>query len=210
MHEIRSDVGNKLIKKLYPNADFAVVYGYNDNHNCTSFSLRSTDKHADASAIAVKLGGGGHRNAAGCSAPGSHTMLPIVHYEMSFIYDTLQMAYKKNLYISDDPENWNSSNWNLPFMFLNTSQYSWVWAEYLGKKYNTNSCIYHVSGHDRYTLYFWINEKNMSVNQFHENMIKAQHYTPEEIVEVNFKVGANCNPPLPLYKIILAVFPEFV
>lgn len=42
---------------------------YVDTPNGRTFSLRSTDEGVDVSAVAQSFGGGGHRNAAGFSAP---------------------------------------------------------------------------------------------------------------------------------------------
>lgn len=61
----KSDIGNILINEMYPYSDFSVVYSIDDKKNETIFSLRSTNKHCDVSAIAKLLGGGGHRNASG-------------------------------------------------------------------------------------------------------------------------------------------------
>jgi oligoribonuclease NrnB/cAMP/cGMP phosphodiesterase (DHH superfamily) len=60
---LASDVGHELLKK-YSDAPFAASYrenGKGERH----WSLRSEDHRVDVSAIAVSLGGGGHRNAAG-------------------------------------------------------------------------------------------------------------------------------------------------
>lgn len=61
---LKSDIGNKIFNE-YPLIDFSAVYSINDATDSTSFSLRSTNKHADVSKIAFDLGGGGHRNASG-------------------------------------------------------------------------------------------------------------------------------------------------
>lgn len=74
--EFKSDVGNKLFDK-YPLADFSVVWNYDLYKNNTYFSLRSTDDRLDVSAVAKKLGGGGHRNASGLTLPGLAGCLPL-------------------------------------------------------------------------------------------------------------------------------------
>ncbi len=45
---------------------FSCVFNFDFINQNTFFSLRSTDDRTDVSKIAKKLGGGGHRNAAGC------------------------------------------------------------------------------------------------------------------------------------------------
>lgn len=64
-----SDVGNRLFTK-YPFADFSCIYYYNNQTDETKVSLRSTNDRMDVSAIAKQFGGGGHRNASGCSFKG--------------------------------------------------------------------------------------------------------------------------------------------
>jgi oligoribonuclease NrnB/cAMP/cGMP phosphodiesterase (DHH superfamily) len=60
----QSEIGNQLLGK-YVNCDFSVVYS--ENYGSTSISLRSANDRTDVSEIARRYGGGGHRNAAGCS-----------------------------------------------------------------------------------------------------------------------------------------------
>lgn len=61
-----SEVGHALLDK-HPNAPFAAMYF--DAPNTRMWSLRSRDGREDVSAVAVKFGGGGHRNAAGFGVP---------------------------------------------------------------------------------------------------------------------------------------------
>ena len=68
-----SDIGNAMMKE-FPQLDFAVVYHHEGNY--TKFSLRSLDNKADVSTVAKIFGGGGHRNAAGCSVYGITNILP--------------------------------------------------------------------------------------------------------------------------------------
>lgn len=58
-----SDVGHQLLKD-HPTAPFAATY-FDDGQYFRKWSLRSLDDREDASAVAKKFGGGGHRNAAG-------------------------------------------------------------------------------------------------------------------------------------------------
>ena len=65
-----SEVGNQILK-MYPLADFACIYHYDNSRNQTKFSLRSSDDKEDVAKIAEMFGGGGHRNAAGCTLTGA-------------------------------------------------------------------------------------------------------------------------------------------
>jgi oligoribonuclease NrnB/cAMP/cGMP phosphodiesterase (DHH superfamily) len=60
---LTSDVGNMLLKR-YPEAPFSVVY-YTNKNGDTKYSLRSSDDKKDVEEVALKFGGGGHRNASG-------------------------------------------------------------------------------------------------------------------------------------------------
>jgi uncharacterized protein len=60
---LESEVGNDLLKK-YPEADFAIIW-YRTKENKTKLSFRSEDSRIDVSEITKRIGGGGHRNAAG-------------------------------------------------------------------------------------------------------------------------------------------------
>lgn len=65
-YSLASDVCHHLLQE-WPDAQFAaaIVRG----EQTTTYSLRSQDNRADVSALAKKLGGGGHRNAAGFKVP---------------------------------------------------------------------------------------------------------------------------------------------
>lgn len=65
-YSLASDVCHRLLQD-WPDARFAaaIVRG----EQSISYSLRSQDSRADVSALAKKLGGGGHRNAAGFKVP---------------------------------------------------------------------------------------------------------------------------------------------
>lgn len=70
---LQSEIGNALMEGEGPKGnvpDFAAVW-YVGVDGKRKYSLRSDDKHTDVSAIAQQLGGGGHRNAAGCLRDGS-------------------------------------------------------------------------------------------------------------------------------------------
>ncbi len=61
-----SEVGHALLDK-HPDAPFSATYC--DSQHKRMWSLRSRDDREDVSVVASSFGGGGHRNAAGFSAP---------------------------------------------------------------------------------------------------------------------------------------------
>lgn len=65
-HMYSSRIGNVLAN--YPSANFGATF-FIDSAGKVNFSLRSIDSKADVSEIAVKFGGGGHRNASGFMVP---------------------------------------------------------------------------------------------------------------------------------------------
>lgn len=66
---LKSDIGNRMFD-VHPHIDAAAVYSVSDTTGMTNFSLRSTQFHIDVGTLAKEyLGGGGHRNAAGCTIP---------------------------------------------------------------------------------------------------------------------------------------------
>jgi len=73
--ELKSDIGNKVFNK-YPIGDFSCVWNFDIYKNQTACSLRSTNDRMDVSKIATRFGGGGHRNASGCSFSGATACLP--------------------------------------------------------------------------------------------------------------------------------------
>ncbi len=65
---LRSELGNILLNKTFVNGskpDFSVIWLYEPGSNEWWISLRGSDESPDLSVISKKLGGGGHRNAAG-------------------------------------------------------------------------------------------------------------------------------------------------
>lgn len=70
-HMYSSEVGNILAK----NNLFSISYYDTPEHR--KFSLRSTDEGVDVSEIAIKYGGGGHRNAAGFKVDRNHELAKI-------------------------------------------------------------------------------------------------------------------------------------
>jgi nanoRNase/pAp phosphatase (c-di-AMP/oligoRNAs hydrolase) len=63
-HEIASDLGNALCKT--DDCDFAILWRYDHTSEKYWLSLRANNK-VDVSEICKKFGGGGHKNAAGCT-----------------------------------------------------------------------------------------------------------------------------------------------
>lgn len=65
--QFRSEIGSVLITRY--EIDFSVCWHYDPVNDQFVLSLRSDDNHVDVDKIAKELGGGGHRNASGCSFP---------------------------------------------------------------------------------------------------------------------------------------------
>jgi oligoribonuclease NrnB/cAMP/cGMP phosphodiesterase (DHH superfamily) len=63
-HEIASDLGNAICKNGL--CDFVVLWRYDHNSEKYWISMRADNK-ADVSEIAKSFGGGGHKNASGCT-----------------------------------------------------------------------------------------------------------------------------------------------
>jgi oligoribonuclease NrnB/cAMP/cGMP phosphodiesterase (DHH superfamily) len=92
---LKSEIGNKILSE-YQLCDFSAMYNINDNKPETFFSLRSEEDKADVSIIAVKYGGGGHRNAAGLTVNYICNMLPCKEIAGIDIYKQLSQIYFKN------------------------------------------------------------------------------------------------------------------
>jgi oligoribonuclease NrnB/cAMP/cGMP phosphodiesterase (DHH superfamily) len=65
-HDLASDLGSYIMTNM-PDADFCLLWRYSHNDEQYFCSLRSNDNKTDVSKIAQLFGGGGHRNAAGCT-----------------------------------------------------------------------------------------------------------------------------------------------
>jgi oligoribonuclease NrnB/cAMP/cGMP phosphodiesterase (DHH superfamily) len=63
-HEIASDLGNSLCKS--DDCDFAILWRYDHTSEKYWLSMRANNK-VDVSEICKKFGGGGHKNASGCT-----------------------------------------------------------------------------------------------------------------------------------------------
>ncbi len=72
--ELTSDVGNRLMKYKFEDEttlpDFTVGWIYDVENDEFWISMRSMDDRVDVSKICKEFGGGGHRNAAGCTIKG--------------------------------------------------------------------------------------------------------------------------------------------
>lgn len=71
--DLTSDVGNRLMKYKFEDEslpDFTVGWIYDVESDEFWVSMRSTDEKQDVSKICKEFGGGGHRNAAGCTIRG--------------------------------------------------------------------------------------------------------------------------------------------
>lgn len=101
---LKSDIGNQIFDK-YSLIDFSAVYSINDSTDSTSFSLRSTNKHADVSEIAFELGGGGHRNASGVKIDYVTNYLPGKVFDKGQLYLQLNNIYHDILEINDKTYN---------------------------------------------------------------------------------------------------------
>jgi oligoribonuclease NrnB/cAMP/cGMP phosphodiesterase (DHH superfamily) len=92
---LKSEIGSKVFSE-YTLCDFSAMYNINDNKPETFFSLRSEDNKADVSVIALKYGGGGHRNAAGLTVNYICNMLPCKEISGIDIYKQLSQIYFTN------------------------------------------------------------------------------------------------------------------
>ena len=85
----KSQVVNQLLTK-YNLADFSAVYTLDNWEDKTMFSLRSLAERVDVSVVAKELGGGGHRNASGCSVNLTTNILPGIVHDCNGLYETLK------------------------------------------------------------------------------------------------------------------------
>lgn len=114
---LKSDIGNQIFNK-FENANFSSCYSLSDNSSMSYLSLRSMDDRTDVSKIAVKYGGGGHRNAAGCSLHYNH--------DVGNVLDTYTMYNMlNNIYIKE------SSFLGANVVYLNCTQYRKQIGRYL-------------------------------------------------------------------------------
>lgn len=91
---LRSELGNTVFSET-PYINFSAIYSMNDYNNSTSFSLRSIDTATDVSEIAKLFGGGGHRNASGCSIKSIVNTLPSKIIDIHKSYFILENIYFK-------------------------------------------------------------------------------------------------------------------
>jgi len=94
---LKSEIGNSVLYK-YPNCDFSAIYS--TNGSTTYYSLRSDDSRTDVSQIALKFGGGGHRNASGITTQYGTTEFPGKIIDNNILYGLLNNIYTKKITIS--------------------------------------------------------------------------------------------------------------
>lgn len=72
---LKSEIGNAMMVR-FKDIDFAAVYSHDLAKNKTRISLRSSNEKANVEKIAIRFGGGGHRNASGIIIDGFIDNLP--------------------------------------------------------------------------------------------------------------------------------------
>lgn len=131
-----SELGNNIFNE-YPDINFSAVYSINDYSNTTTFSLRSNDTSTDVSEIALIYGGGGHRNASGCSLSYVTNMISRVlntceiYNMLSTIYFRNVMVLMDNTEIVDSKTNSDENLKNVNIVLLNSAQYQNELGKYL-------------------------------------------------------------------------------
>lgn len=96
----KSDIGHAVFDK-YPLIDFSATYSISDATDSTSFSLRSTPKHADVSEIASSLGAGGHSCASGVKINYVTNHLPGECFDNGRLYSEITKLYYNSLMINN-------------------------------------------------------------------------------------------------------------
>lgn len=100
---LKSDIGN-LILTQYPLVDFSACYSVSDYDDGTSFSLRSSKKHADVSKIATLFGGGGHAAASGVKINSLVNALPGKVYDHGEVYRMLETVGFYEIAVTESSE----------------------------------------------------------------------------------------------------------
>lgn len=80
------EAGHRILAR-HPCVDFSCNYKHNTGHEETYLSFRSEDSRLDVSELAQRLGGGGHRNAAGAKLDGLHCRLPFKHVDIDLVFE---------------------------------------------------------------------------------------------------------------------------
>jgi len=163
---LKSELGNYLVEK-YLNADFSLVYNYDEVHNKTHISLRSLDSRTDVSSIAKMYGGGGHRNASGVCMDGLVSGLekPIILSSMKNIMDDVDVDTIK----CDDKE--------YSFVKFNTNFHKYQLGRYLLDKYeDANFSVMYTfnSNKTKFTLIFRSEDRN--IKKSIKKKFKADEY----------------------------------
>lgn len=89
---LKSDVANAILNK-YPLLDFSIAYSINDMGTSTYMSLRSHSYAADVESIAVKIDGGGHRNASAVELIGMQNTLSCSRLNIPKLYNIFAKAW---------------------------------------------------------------------------------------------------------------------
>uniref|UniRef100_A0A6C0C8F8 DHH family protein n=1 Tax=viral metagenome TaxID=1070528 RepID=A0A6C0C8F8_9ZZZZ len=112
-----SEIGSELLNK-YPLVDFFVSCLYKLHKKETCFSLRSADnRQIDVSEIAVKHGGGGHRNAAGLCLNGFRVELPYKEAKDTYL-EVLEKITVKYVEQQDD-----KMEIKIPYILINCKDF---------------------------------------------------------------------------------------
>lgn len=123
-----SEAGNEILKR-YPFVDFACNMQYDIGHEETYVSFRSEDSRIDVSELAKKLGGGGHRNAAGAKLPALYHKLPYRHVDVDLVWE-IATGVRENI-------DWNGVSHTVVRVALNkyTINFSRAMIELLREKF---------------------------------------------------------------------------
>ena len=147
---LKSEIGSKVFSE-YTLCDFSAMYNLNDNKPETFFSLRSEDERADVSAIALKYGGGGHRNASGITVNYTCNMLPCkeifgvdIYKQLSQIYFTSefpQILLTDNIYgvqLNSSNNKYELARYLLQVKYINKDNKNVLQCEYIAKNKKIN------------------------------------------------------------------------
>lgn len=147
---LKSEIGSKVFSE-YTLCDFSAMYNLNDNKPETFFSLRSEDERADVSAIALKYGGGGHRNASGITVNYICNMLPCkeitgidIYKQLSQIYFTNefpQISLTDNIYgvqLNSSNNKYELARYLLQVKYVNKDNKNVLQCEYIAKNKKIN------------------------------------------------------------------------
>lgn len=166
----KSDIGNKIFDK-YPLIDFSATYSISDATDSTSFSLRSTQKHANVSEIAFSLGGGGHKCSAGIRVDYVTNRLPGVVYDNGQLYKLLDNIYFNKVRVDNQEYN---------IAYLNSMTHKFELANYLIQNKYIDENNNHVRvAENLYTKYNQVEQCKISI------AVILHYNTNNDITEYN-------------------------